>query len=80
MLLLDDTHLTKRVFNHDYNVCQNNWCEDLKRIMTTIGLSNCYENKLTVNMAETRDSLLTYYGQMSKCTKTEDIYTVQTVF
>ena len=62
MLLLDDTCLTKRVFNHDYNVCQKNWCEDLKRILTTIGLSNGYENKLTVNMTETRDSLLTYYA------------------
>ena len=57
MLLLDDTRLTKIVFNHDYNVCEINWCEDLKRIMTTIGLSNCCKNKLSVNMAETEASL-----------------------
>ena len=29
ILLFDDTRITKKVFNHDYNICQNNCCEDL---------------------------------------------------
>ena len=52
MILFDDTRLTKKVFNHDYNLCQNNWCEDLKQIMFTIGQSNCYANNITINIID----------------------------
>ena len=62
ILLFDDTRITKKVFNHDYNICQNNWCEDLKRIMTTIGLSNHYDNKEIVSMTEVQERVLNYYA------------------
>ena len=62
ILLFDDTRITKKVFNHDYNICQNNWCEEIKRIMTTIGLSNHYDNKEIVNMTEVQEKVSNYYA------------------
>jgi hypothetical protein len=34
----------------DYSLCSNNWCSDLKEILSLIGLSEFYNNKMVINI------------------------------
>ena len=50
--LMDDNRLTKRVFNHDYSVCQNNWSSSVKQIMTDIGLQDKFIARQPVSIGD----------------------------
>ena len=51
LILLDENRLTKTVFNSDYETCQNknNWCSDIKNMLGTIGLSDYFYNRETID-------------------------------
>ena len=53
LILLDENRLTKTVFNSDYETCQNknNWCSDIKNMLGTIGLSDHFYNRETVDLS-----------------------------
>ena len=48
---LDNQRLTKLVFDKDYEKCRNNWCHELKDILSRLGLSDYYDNRAVINMA-----------------------------
>lgn len=49
-MLLGHSRLTKRVFDFDYDTCQNNWCADVKDVFHKLNLSEHFENKTVVDM------------------------------
>ena len=48
--MTEENRLIKTVFNLGYNICENNWCSELKRILCSIDLTEYYNNKLVINM------------------------------
>ena len=47
---MDDSRITKKVFNYGYNKCDNNWSSDVKEIFTTLGISDQFQRKLCVDL------------------------------
>ncbi len=33
MVKMENSRLTKKIFNNDYELCKNNWCEETKNII-----------------------------------------------
>ena len=49
ILNVDNDRLLRRVFETDYRLCNNNWCSEIKTIMSRLELDEYFENKLFVN-------------------------------
>ena len=64
LILMDDDRLTKCAFNADYEINQNNWCQDVKHVMSCLGLSNHYENKTVINLSNANDRMHAYYSNI----------------
>jgi len=64
LVQMDDHRITKKVFIADYNshTEKNNWTQDLKKILSTIGLANNFENKTVVNLSQAKDQIHLYYA------------------
>ena len=64
LVTLDDSRITKTVFEHDYEICENNWCNEVKCIMSTLNLVDCFNDKRIVNLECARSRMTAYYGQL----------------
>jgi len=62
LIKMDDSRLTKRAFLHDYTLCSNNWCSEVKEIMCKLNLTAQFNSKQTVNLVRARDAISQYYG------------------
>ena len=62
LINMDDSRLTKQVFNYDYNVCKNNWCSDVKQIFEQLNQTAVFHSKSTVNLAITKQMITAYYA------------------
>ena len=60
---MDDDRLTKCAFNAEYEINQNNWCQDVKHVMSCLGFSNHYENK-SVCLSNANDRMHAYYSNI----------------
>lgn len=70
LLLMDDSRLTKHVFNFDYESGQNNWCREVKDIFDTLNLAEYFENKRCIDMHLASDRIYNLYANSwpEKCT------------
>ena len=66
LVLLDNNRLTKRVFNADYRLCNNNWCNDVKAVLLKLGLNDYFTNKETINLRNARSRINNYYSDVWK--------------
>ncbi len=64
LLLFDDTRLTKRVFNMDYNKGVGNWCSDIKDVMTKLDLLRHYQDKTIISLDEAKSNVLHYFSNI----------------
>ena len=71
LILFDDNRLTKRIFNMDYRICKNNWCSDLKTVMSNLNLSNHFENKTVIHIDTVKDKINEYYSNILKADVTK---------
>ena len=71
LILFDDNRLTKRVFNMDYNKCRNNWCSDLKTVMSNLNLINHFENKSIIHIDTVKNKINEYYSNIWKADVTK---------
>ena len=58
LILMDDSRITKHVFNYDYQICKNNWNSKIKKLLTDINMQEYFENKMTINLTYVRNVLL----------------------
>ena len=42
LMNMDNTRITYKVFQHDYNLCRNNWCSEVKSIFTKLEHENVF--------------------------------------
>ena len=81
LILMDDDRLTKCAFNADYEINQNNWCQDVKHVMSCLGFSNHYENKSVINLSNANDRMYAYYSNIwSRDIRQNFIYFIYTLF
>ena len=59
---MDDSRLTKRVFNFDYESDQSNWCKDVRDILDKLYLLEYYENKTCIDMSLASDRIYNFYA------------------
>ena len=50
ILNIDIHRLLRRVFETAYRLCNNNWCSEIKTVMSRLELDEYFENKLFVNL------------------------------
>lgn len=62
LILLDDSRLTKKVFNFDYEINHSNWCTDVKDIMDKLNLSVYFENRSVVDMGLVQNKIHYYFA------------------
>ncbi|XP_060563130.1 uncharacterized protein LOC132722622 [Ruditapes philippinarum] len=61
LVSLDDNRITKQVFNVDYSHCQNNWCSEMKDIMSKIGMNDNFINRQPINLATAKHSIIEHH-------------------
>ena len=49
ILNVENDRLLGRIFEEDYLLCNNNWCSEVRSIMSFLELNEYFENKLIVN-------------------------------
>lgn len=55
---MDNSRLTRAVFEYDYNFNGHNWCSDVKHILEQVNLMANFRNKSPVNLKDVEDRLL----------------------
>ena len=45
LINMDDSRLCKKVFLWNYSICGDNWCAEIKDILSKIGMTRSFENK-----------------------------------
>ncbi|MCG8049515.1 MAG: reverse transcriptase family protein, partial [Candidatus Thiodiazotropha endolucinida] len=62
--VMDDSRLTKRIFDIDHAQGQynNNWSSELRRIFNSIDMIDTYDTKQTVDMCTVKQKLYSYYA------------------
>ncbi len=56
LISIDESRLTKRIFNWDYNLCKN-WCLEIKQILYSASLQHIYNEQNVCNIV-TIDNIL----------------------
>ena len=59
---MDDSRLTKQVFNFDYESGKNNWCRDVKDMFDTLNIAEYFENKRCIDMHLASDTIYNLYA------------------
>ena len=54
---LDDSRLTKNIFQYDYSRCTRNWCSEIRKIFIDIDLVENFDNLLPVNLESAQQRL-----------------------
>ena len=62
IIQMDDTRITRQVFNMDYQKCFRNWSSEIKSIMDTIGCSNTFNNKTVISLTDANRRIREYYN------------------
>ena len=62
LIKMDNSRLTKRVFEADYVLGTNNWCNDVREIMEQLNIMDHYNNKTTVDLACAKRIITEHYG------------------
>ena len=62
LMKMSNDRLTRQAFEMDYALCKNNWCDSVKNVLTTLGLSSHYEHKTCVNLTTMNTCIYDYYN------------------
>ena len=65
-ILFNDDRITKMVFNMDYMRCSNNWCSDLKDVLTKLNLTQYFERKTVFSLHTVESHARNYYCRLWK--------------
>ena len=77
LVCMDNTRLTKIVFEYDYNRTGKTWCSDIKTILGQVGLLSSFQNKLSVNLKVMEERLLNLH-KLNWLNKIQSVSKLQT--
>ncbi len=52
VLNMDESRLTRKMFEYDYKMCKKNWCNDMKKLFNILGKMSIVEGKTLCNVRE----------------------------
>ena len=61
LISINNTRLTKRVFNTDYNTSRKTWCSEIKFILEQLNMQHNFVNKQAVDLERVENFLGTIY-------------------
>lgn len=50
------------MFNYDYELCNDNWCSEIKSVITSLGLLNVFYSKSPVDLKTAESKLKDLYN------------------
>ncbi len=50
ILNMDESRLTRKMFEYDYKRCKKNWCNAIKQLFNIIGKMSIFEEKTSCNI------------------------------
>ena len=62
ILNIGNDRLLRRIFEEDYRLCNNNWCSEVRLIMSSLELDEYFENKLIVNFDSVKHKTASFYS------------------
>ena len=62
LMFMDDDRICKQAFNHDYNLCQNNWSSNFKNMASKLGFDGEFDSKETINTVLFKARLQDFYS------------------
>ena len=62
ILNIGNDRLLRRIFEEDYRLCNNNWCSEVRSIMSSLELDEYFENKLIVNFDSVKHKTASFYS------------------
>ena len=60
---MEDGRLTKKMFNHDFDLCKNNWSSQTKKIFSKLDMMEFYNNKESCDLDIVKEKLYTIMEQ-----------------
>ena len=60
---MEPTRLTKQIFEWDYQIGNNNWCNNILSILTEVNCSHIYEQKQVCNVGNIHERILLNHNQ-----------------
>ena len=57
LIAMDESRLTKRIFNWDHHLCNDNWSAFVRNTMSKIGFTNTFRNFSQVNLEQVKQVL-----------------------
>ena len=60
LIKMNDSRLTKYMYEYDYQLCKNNWCSELKDIFTQLDMNTFYEHKLVCDITLVKRKLFAW--------------------
>ena len=54
LIVMDDSRLTKQIFQWDYDKCKGNWCQEMKEFFNSVD-EDCYTHKTECNVNNISD-------------------------
>jgi hypothetical protein len=61
---MEPNRLCRKVFTYDYTVCTNNWCSELKVVMSNLGFNANFNNRTAVSLTLLQDTIKTWYNNI----------------
>ena len=58
MIRMGDERMVKQIFNHDYEICNNNWCSDIHVLLSKLEMEDIYENKRVCVIGNAKEKLM----------------------
>ena len=79
LVKLDDSRLTKKAFNADYEQCRNNWSYHMRELFRNLHLDNNFNNKQPINIGNITDTIhenarATWLGSITRKPKLRTCY------
>jgi hypothetical protein len=63
---INDNRLTKKLFEHHYSLCKDNWCCEIKTLLLSVELGHIYNNMNTCDVVSCRNSRAMIYEEKWK--------------
>ncbi len=52
VLNMNESRLTRNMFENDYKMCKKNWCNDMKQLFNILSKMSIFEEKPSCNIRE----------------------------
>ncbi len=63
IVCMEESRLTRKIFDHEYKLCSNNWCEEIKLLLTKYGQQYAFNHKTKCDIDRIENGLENLYKE-----------------